>query len=165
MRLLPPSIHPLQFCKLTDIHFVLEVHSDAHRVGYEPLRGHLLRKKSFRTCVIQHSLNPAWDEKNLFHMRTYKSVFKVQLTVLDWDKLSSNDHVGDVGFMVVDLITDVPQRDESTGLYGEEADRGHMMKEFKVPLISSIGKGAVLWEAKNNPSGEFLPLKRTQFGR
>ena len=40
-----------------------------------------------------------------------------------------------------------------------------MMKEFKVPLISSNGKGAVLWEAKNNSSSEFLPLKRHQFGR
>ena len=37
------------------------------------------------------------------------------------------------------------------GLYGEEADGGYVMKEFKVPLISSNGKGAVLWEAKSNP--------------
>jgi phosphatidylserine decarboxylase len=81
-------------------------------------------KKVFRTRLLQHSLNPAWDEKHLLHMRAYESVFKVQLTGLDWDKLSSNDHVGDAGFMVADLITDAPQRDESTGLYGEEADRG-----------------------------------------
>ena len=62
--------------------------------------------------------------------------------MLDWDKLSSNDHVGDAGFMVADLIADAPQRDEGTGLYGEEADGGHVMKEFKVPLVSSNGKGA-----------------------
>jgi phosphatidylserine decarboxylase len=81
----------------------------------------------------------------------YESTFKVQLTVLDWDKLSSNDHVGDAGFMVADLIADAPQRDESTGLYGEEADGGHGKKEFKVPLLSSKGKGAVPWEAKHHP--------------
>jgi phosphatidylserine decarboxylase len=53
--------------------------------------------------------------------------------------------------MVADLIADAPQRNESTGLYGEEADWGHVMKEFKVPLVSLNGKGAVLWEAKHNP--------------
>jgi phosphatidylserine decarboxylase len=108
-------------------------------------------KKVSRTRVIRHSLNPTWDEKLLFHVRAYESAFKVQLTVLEWDKLSSNDHVGDAGFMVADLIADVPQRDESTGLYGEEADGGHVMKECKVPLISSNGKGVALWEAKHNP--------------
>ena len=108
-------------------------------------------KKVFRTRVIRHSLNPTWDEKLLFHVRAYESAFNVQLTVLDWDKLSSNDHVGDAGFMVADLIADAPQRDEGTGLYGEEADGGHGMKEFKVPLVFLNGKGAVLWEAKHNP--------------
>ena len=108
-------------------------------------------KKVFRTRVIRHSLNPTWDEKLLIHVRAYESAFKVQLTVLDWDKLSSNDHVGDAGFMVADLIADAPQRDEVTGLYREEADGGHVMKGFKVPLVSSNGKGAVLWEAKYTP--------------
>ena len=54
-------------------------------------------KNVFRTRVIRHSLNPTWDEKLLFHVRAYESAFKVQLTVLDWDKPSSNDHVGDAG--------------------------------------------------------------------
>jgi phosphatidylserine decarboxylase len=53
--------------------------------------------------------------------------------------------------MVADLMVDVPQRDESTGLYGEEADGGHGMKEFGVSLVSSSGKGAVPWEGKHNP--------------
>jgi len=37
-------------------------------------------------------------------MHAYESTFKVQLTMLNWDKLSSNNHVGDVGFMVVDFM-------------------------------------------------------------
>ena len=53
-------------------------------------------------------------------MRAYESTFKVQLTVLDWDKLSSNDRVGDAGFMVADLMDDMPRWDEKTGSYGEE---------------------------------------------
>jgi phosphatidylserine decarboxylase len=108
-------------------------------------------KKVFRTCIIRHSLNPTWDKKLLFHVRTYESAFKVQLTVLNWDKLSSNDHVRDAGFMVADFMADTLRRDEGTGWYGEEADGGHEMKEFRVPLLYSSGKGDVLWEAKHNP--------------
>ena len=51
-------------------------------------------KKVFRTRVIRHSLNPVFDEKLLFHVRRYETSFSMQLTVLDWDKLSSNDHIG-----------------------------------------------------------------------
>jgi hypothetical protein len=43
------------------------------------------------------------DEKLLFHVRAYECAFKVQLTILAWDKLSSNDHVGDARFVVADL--------------------------------------------------------------
>ena len=55
-------------------------------------------KKVFRTRVIRHSLNPVFDEKLLFHVRRYETSFNMQLTVLDWDKLSSNDHIGWVVF-------------------------------------------------------------------
>lgn len=67
-------------------------------------------KKVFRTRVIRHSLNPVWDEKLLFHVRRYETAFKVQLSILDSGKLSSNDHVGD-------LIEGAPQPDPNTGLY------------------------------------------------
>ena len=81
-------------------------------------------------------------------MCAYESGFKVQLTVLDWDTLSSNDYVRDAGFTVADLMADAPQSDERIVLCGDEADGGHGMKEFGV---SSSGKGAVPWEAKHNP--------------
>ena len=51
-------------------------------------------KKVFRTRVIRHSLNPVFDEKLLFHVRKYETNFSIQLTVLDWDKMSSNDYIG-----------------------------------------------------------------------
>jgi phosphatidylserine decarboxylase len=70
-------------------------------------------------------------------VRVDEIAFKVQLTVLDWDKLSSNDHVGDVEFIVTDLMPDAPQRDENTGLYGEEADWGHRMEDCGMSLLSS----------------------------
>ncbi|KAF7971904.1 hypothetical protein HWV62_19467 [Athelia sp. TMB] len=107
-------------------------------------------KKVFRTRIIRHSLNPVWDEKLLFHVRAYESSFKVQLTVLDWDKLSSNDHVGDAGFSVAELMAEGqgPQVDEKTGLYAADADGKHAMKEFRVPLTTAK---EMAWEAKHNP--------------
>ncbi|KAH9992210.1 phosphatidylserine decarboxylase-domain-containing protein [Russula compacta] len=105
-------------------------------------------KKVFRTRVIRHSLNPVWDEKLLFHVRKYERSFRVQLTVLDWDKLSSNDHVGDVGFEIAELAENVPQKDPDTGLYPEDEDGSHDFKEFKLPLVAAKG---ITLDAKHAP--------------
>lgn len=96
-------------------------------------------KKVFRTRVIRHSLNPVWDEKLLFHVRKYERSFRVQLTVLDWDKLSSNDHVGDAGFEIAELAENIPQKDPDTGLYPEDVDGTHDFQEFKLPLVAAKG--------------------------
>jgi phosphatidylserine decarboxylase len=115
-------------------------------------------KKVFRTRVIRHSRNPTWDEKLLFHVRRYETSFKVQLTILDWDKLSSNDYVGETGFDVGELVADAPQRDPITGLYPVDEDdevgggggvgAGHPMKEFSLPLTATK---EMPWEAKHAP--------------
>ena len=103
-------------------------------------------KKVFRTRVIRHSLNPVWDEKLLFHVRRYESNFKVQLTVMDWDKLTSNDYVGESSFDVAELLRDAPEKDEKTGLYPETIANG--MRSFDLKI--STAKEA-LWESKHNP--------------
>lgn len=105
-------------------------------------------KKVFRTRIIRHSLNPRWDEKLLFHVRRYETAFKVQLTVLDWDKLSSNDHVGEAGFNVSELIEKAPQMNERTGLYPAEEDGTHPMEDLVLPLSTAKEKP---WETKHNP--------------
>jgi Ca2+-dependent lipid-binding protein, contains C2 domain len=105
-------------------------------------------KKVFRTRVIRHSRNPVWDEKLLFHVRSYETAFKIQLTVLDWDKLSSNGYIGDASFDVKELLDCAPQRDVGTGLYAADEDGDHPMKEFKVGLSTAK---EMPWEAKHNP--------------
>ncbi|TFK32508.1 phosphatidylserine decarboxylase-domain-containing protein [Crucibulum laeve] len=105
-------------------------------------------KKVFRTRVIRHSRSPVWDEKLLFHVRRYETSFKVQLTILDWDKLSSNDHIGDVNFAVHELIENAPQPDPVTGLYAAEESGDHPMKEYSLPLSTAK---EMPWEAKHNP--------------
>lgn len=117
-------------------------------------------KKIFRTRIIRHSLNPTWDEKLLFHVRRYETSFKVQMTVLDWDKLSSNDHVGDVWLDVGELVMDAPQPDPRTGLYldvrrknnAEGSGEGKGMKQFCLPLTTAK---EMPWEAKHNPTISF----------
>lgn len=106
-------------------------------------------KKVFRTRIIRHSLNPNWDEKLLFHVRRYETNFKVQFTVLDWDKLSSNDHVGDAGVIVAELVANAPQKDEVTGLYPEDDDGTQGgMQDFQLPLQTAK---EMPWESKHKP--------------
>ncbi|KAF8629477.1 hypothetical protein AX15_003424 [Amanita polypyramis BW_CC] len=95
-------------------------------------------KKVFRTRVIRHTLNPEWDEKLLFHVRRYETAFQVQLTILDWDKLSSNDLVGDASFDVKVLVETAPQPDPVTGLYAPDCGGDHPMKEMKLGLAGDI---------------------------
>jgi phosphatidylserine decarboxylase len=105
-------------------------------------------KKVFRTRVIRHSRNPVWEEKLLFHVRRYETKFDVRLTVLDWDKISSNDHIGDATFPVHELVAQAPQKDEKTGLYEMRNDGHGEMKEYVLPLTT--GK-EMPWESKHNP--------------
>ena len=42
--------------------------------------------------------------------------------MLDLDKLSSNDHVGDGSLPLARLLERAPRKDGETGLYGEEGE-------------------------------------------
>ena len=105
-------------------------------------------KKVFRTRVIRHSLNPVWDEKLLFHVRRYEANFKVNFTILDWDKLSGNDHVGDAALDLSELLDKAPKKDPATGLYPDVPDINYSMMEFQLPLTPAKD---VPWELKHKP--------------
>jgi len=109
-------------------------------------------KKVFRTRVIRHSLNPVWEEKLLFHVRKHERSFRAQLTVLDWDKLSSNDYVGDAAIEIADLAANVPKKDPNTGLYPEEEDGTRTFQQFRLPLATA--KEAA-WDSRHTPTITF----------
>jgi len=105
-------------------------------------------KKVFRTRVIRHSLNPVWDEKLLFHVRRYETAFKLQFNILDWDKLSGNDHVGDASFELAPLLENAPKKDPVTGLYPNVPDLDLEMAEFVLPITPAK---EMVWESKHKP--------------
>lgn len=116
-------------------------------------------KKVFRTRVIRHSLSPVWEEKLLFHVRRYETNFKIQLSILDWDKLSSNDYIGDASLNVQELIQEAPQIDEKSGLYDanvleNRGGAGVGLKEYSISLKPPADK-ANNWEGKHKPTITF----------
>ena len=78
----------------------------------------------------------------------YERSFRVQLTILDWDKLSSNNHVGDAAVEIAELAANVPNKDPDTRLYPEDEDDMRTFQEFKLPLAMAK---EMPWESKYNP--------------
>ncbi|KAH9016596.1 C2 domain-containing protein [Lactarius pseudohatsudake] len=68
-----------------------------------------------RTKVIQHSRNPVWDEQLLFHVRGADLLHSIQLTVIDWDKITSHDPVGKAEIDITATLEKAKEVD--TGLY------------------------------------------------
>jgi len=114
-------------------------------------------KKVFRTRVIRHNLNPVWDEKLLFHVRRFEADFKVQFTVLDWDKLSGNDLIAETTLGLSELINSAPKPDPETGLYAD-LHTDLEMKAYSLPLQQNkeaVGDGShnptISFKAKYQP--------------
>ncbi|KAG8938938.1 hypothetical protein FRC04_007234, partial [Tulasnella sp. 424] len=110
-------------------------------------------KKVFRTRVVRHSLDPVWDEKLLFHVHRYETNFRVNFSVLDWDKLSSNNNIGSVSFALSELMASVPKPDPDTMIYPESVAAGEYdMTIYKLPIVTDKNAS---WESKHAPVLKF----------
>ncbi|KAF8674083.1 Phosphatidylserine decarboxylase proenzyme 3 [Rhizoctonia solani] len=107
-------------------------------------------KKVFRTRVIRHSRTPVWDEKLLFHVRRHETNFKINFSVLDWDKMSGNDHIGDVSLDLPELMKDLPARDPNTGLYPLLAEPTE--SELRAFTLDLVPTKEASWEGKHKPT-------------
>jgi len=76
-----------------------------------------LGKKTYRTKVVNHNLNPVYDEKLVFQVLRHETNFTMSFTVIDKDKFSGNDYVGTVNFPVEKAVSVAPEADPATGLY------------------------------------------------
>lgn len=76
-----------------------------------------LGRKTLRTPVIRHNLNPVYNEKMVFQVMRHEQSYTMSFTVMDRDKFSGNDFVASAGFPLQTLIKAAPGADPETGLY------------------------------------------------
>ncbi|KAI0431152.1 phosphatidylserine decarboxylase-domain-containing protein [Xylaria sp. FL1042] len=105
----------LEICNITD----LPPESNFTKTGFDmdPFVVASLGKKTYRTRVIRHNLNPVFNEKMLFPVQNHEQAYSFAFTVIDRDKISGNDFIASTSFAVPDLIGRSPQADPETGLY------------------------------------------------
>lgn len=76
-----------------------------------------LGRKTLRTRVIRHNLNPVFEEKMVFQLMKREQSYQINFTVMDRDKLSGNDYVASADFPLHTLMLYAPTADPETGLY------------------------------------------------
>lgn len=76
-----------------------------------------LGRKTYRTRVVNHNLNPVYDEKLVFQVQRNEVDFSLYFAVVDRDKFSSNDFVGTTTFPLEKVRALAPEADPETGLY------------------------------------------------
>ncbi|CAL5867907.1 uncharacterized protein PFLUO_LOCUS2129 [Penicillium psychrofluorescens] len=76
-----------------------------------------LGRKTLRTPVVRHNLNPVYYEKMVFQVMRHERFYTISFTVMDRDKFSGNDFVASAGFPLQTLIQSAPEADPESGLY------------------------------------------------
>ena len=103
-----------------------------------------LGRKTYRTRVIRHNLNPVYEEKMVFQVMKHEQNYSMSFSVVDRDKLSGNDFVGTTTLPVTELTSVAPEADPETGLYTlpEPPDTSMTLptpkqSRFKLPISRS----------------------------
>jgi phosphatidylserine decarboxylase len=76
-----------------------------------------LGKKTYRTRVIRHNLNPIFNEKMIFQVLRHEQTYSLSFTVIDRDKLSGNDFIASTVLPLKEITDTAPEADPETGLY------------------------------------------------
>lgn len=121
-----------------------------------------LGKKTYRTRHIRHNLNPVFDEKMVFQVLRHEQNFSLSFSVVDRDKLSGNDFVGDAFLPLQDVIATQPSPHPETGLYSlptpsredvSTAGSNSSKSRFRLPLSRS-SSGTNLTKKVRTPAAE-----------
>lgn len=105
----------LEICNITD----LPPESNFTKTSFDmdPFVVASLGKKTYRTRVVRHNLNPVFNEKMLFHVLSHEQSYSFAFTVIDRDKYSGNDFIASTSFPLQELIEKSPKANPETGLY------------------------------------------------
>ncbi|GAB7350415.1 hypothetical protein MBLNU459_g1029t1 [Dothideomycetes sp. NU459] len=128
-----------------------------------------LGKKTYRTRVIRHNLNPVFEERLVFQVLRHEVNYSLSFTVVDRDKLSGNDFVGTAYFPLHKAQEAQPEADPETGLYScqDPPDPAgipppdYRRSRFRLPTSRSASS-TNLHKSSRNPSATNLhKLSRT----
>lgn len=128
-----------------------------------------LGKKTYRTRVVKHNLNPVFEEKLVFQVLRHEVNYSLSFAVVDRDKLSGNDFVGTANFPLEKIQEAQPEADPETGLYScpDPPDAGAFpmpesrRSRFRLPLSRSSSASGLSKMSRNNSSKELNKLTRT----
>jgi len=87
---------------------------------------------------------PVWNESLFFHVQKSEMSFSILFSMYDWDKMSSNDYIGDSELLLEDLVNDTARNmrlDPETGLYQlDESGKliGDQMTAYELPVVHSL---------------------------
>ncbi len=114
-----------------------------------------LGKKTYRTRVIRHKLNPVFNEKMIFQVLRHEQAYSIAFTVVDRDKLSGNDFICATSIPVPDILKTAPKANAETGLYvlPELPEVGPLPKHskssrFKISLSRSASSNSLSKQAR-----------------
>lgn len=128
-----------------------------------------LGKKTYRTRVIRHNLNPVFEERLVFQVLRHEVNYSLSFTVVDRDKLSGNDFVGTTYFPLQTAQEAQPEADPETGLYPcpDPPDAGGMpipecrRSRFRLPTSRSTSSQNIHRSSRNPSSTNLNKLSRT----
>lgn len=154
----------LEICNIVD----LPPESNFTKTGFDmdPFVVASLGKKTYRTRVIRHNLNPVFNEKMLFQVQNHEQSYSFAFTVIDRDKISGNDFIASTSFPLQEIIEKSPKADPKTGLYDlkEPAEYVPAQKSRLARLgLSRSASAQSLAKARpalsKNPSGNPAPAQ------
>jgi phosphatidylserine decarboxylase len=69
-------------------------------------------RKTYKTRLIRHSLNPNWNESCFLHVKKqeYENDYKIHFSVYDYETVSSNDCIGSVEVIATILMQRFPSK-------------------------------------------------------
>lgn len=140
---LPPERNSKHEARVESVVIIMLTLTQVTKTGFDmdPFVVASLGRKTYRTRVIRHNLNPVFDEKMVFQVMRHEQNYSMSFSIVDRDKLSGNDFVGTANFPLSNVISNAPEADTETGLYSlpEPPDTSMVLptpkhSRFRLPL-------------------------------